>query len=86
MEKLWMNLRWKIKKVMKSGAATIRVGAVSRDHWAPILPSWVNRTNPAISGLLFSLLVIIKGQRNSFQCQVAEERQKAINEGIEGGK
>ena len=71
---------------MKSGAATIRVAAVSSDHWAPISPSWVNLTNPAVSGLLFSLMVIIKGQRNSFQCQVAEERPKAINDGIEGGK
>ncbi len=81
-----MNLRWKIKNPRNRGAITIMVAAASRDHWAPISPSCVNLTRPAVRGLLLVELVIIRGHRNSFQCHVMEESANAVRVGIEGGR
>ena len=63
-----------IRKTMKRGAATKRVAALRSDHCAPISPSWVKRTRPAVSGRAASLLVTIKGQWNTFQCQATDDR------------
>ena len=65
---------------------TMSVAAESSDHCAPISPSWVKRTRPAVSGRLLSLLVMISGHRNSFQCQATDESPKAISVGTAGGR
>jgi len=63
-----------------------KVAAVSNDHCAPISPSCVNRTRPAVRGRLSSLLVTTSGHRNSFQCQITEESPNAIITGVDGGR